>query len=169
MISILESRASTFAAKAHDCQFRKYTFEPYIEHPRAVASLVRSVPHTEEQIAAAWLHDTVEDTETTIDDIGRDFGPIVAVLVSELTDVSRPEDGNRKIRKALDREHLAKASPAAKTVKLADLIDNSASITKHDPKFAVTYLEEKRALLDVLKEGDRTLWDRAYAIAWGTK
>ena len=160
----IESLAEGFATGAHASvgQVRKYTGEPYISHPRAVAQLVRSVPHTRSMVCAAWLHDVVEDTGATIDDVREAFGDAVADLVEMLTDVSRPEDGNRAARKALDRAHLAKASPDAKTVKLADLIDNSRSIMAHDPQFARVYLAEKRLLLDVLTEGDPTL----YAMAW---
>jgi (p)ppGpp synthase/HD superfamily hydrolase len=84
-------------------------------------------------------------------------GPKVAQLVDELTDVSRPHHGNRAMRKELDRQHLATASKEAKTVKLADLIDNSRDIIKHDPGFAQKYMKEMKALLEVLKEGDANL------------
>lgn len=161
----LEDRARSFATWAHRNQKRKYTGDPYIRHPEAVAALVRGVPHTEEMLAAAWLHDTVEDTEATARDIERLFGPAVAALVEQLTDVSRPSDGNRKLRKAKDREHTSRSSPEAKTVKLADLIDNSRSIAAHDPDFAAVYLEEKRLLLEVLREGNAWLWESAEACA----
>ncbi|MBN8901419.1 MAG: hypothetical protein BGO51_10435 [Rhodospirillales bacterium 69-11] len=154
-------RALAFATRAHAGQIRRYTGEPYVAHCISVAEIVRSVPHTPEMIAAALLHDTVEDTPVTLDEIAREFGPIVAALVYELTDVSKPEDGNRAARKAIDREHTAKASPDAKTIKLADLIDNTKSIVAHDPAFARVYLPEKRQLLKVLQEGDRTLWEQA--------
>jgi hypothetical protein len=167
----LEDRARSFAAWAHRDQKRKYTGDPYIRHPEAVAALVRGVPHTEEMLAAAWLHDTVEDTEATPADIVRLFGSVVASLVEQLTDVSRPEDGNRKLRKAKDREHTGRSSPEAKTVKLADLIDNSRSIVAHDPDFAAVYLEEKRLLLEVLREGDASLWAaaRAFVVDSGSR
>ena len=170
VMSSLEQYAADFAAAAHAAigQRRKYTDAPYIEHPRDVADLVREVPHTEEQLAAAWLHDVVEDTPITLEDVRARFGDAVAQLVSELTDVSRPEDGTRDVRKTLDRAHLAKASAAAKTVKLADLIDNSRSIVARDPGFARVYLAEKRLLLPFLKDGDPTLWARANAIAWSS-
>jgi (p)ppGpp synthase/HD superfamily hydrolase len=165
-MSELENRAAAFAAQRHGAidQHRKYTGEPYITHPEAVASIVRTVTHTEEMLAAAWLHDTVEDTQTTLDEIRAEFGDAVASLVEQVTDVSRPSDGNRKARKALDREHIAKAGPEAKTIKLADLIDNSTSIIERDPKFAKVYLEEKSALLEVLREGDPSLWASANTI-----
>lgn len=159
----LIGKARRFATKAHadKKQYRKYTGQPYIVHPAAVATLVQSVPHTEEQVAAAWLHDTVEDTDVTLEDIKEIFGDKVAELVEMLTDTSKPEDGIRAVRKQLDLEHTAKASPEAKTIKLADLIDNTKSIVEHDPVFAKTYLQEKLRLLSVLKGGDQHLWNIA--------
>lgn len=156
-------RALEFAARAHESidQRRKYTGEPYIVHPIAVAEIVRSVPHTPEMVAAAYLHDVVEDTPVTIEEIEAEFGPKVAELVDWLTDVSRPEDGNRRTRKAIDLEHSARAPPDAKTIKLADLIDNTRTIKPHDPGFWRVYRREKQALLRVLGEGDPTLWKRA--------
>lgn len=161
----LPARARAFATRAHWSidQRRKYTGEPYIVHPIAVAEIVRSVPHTEEMLAAAYLHDTIEDTPTTREQIEAEFGPAVAELVGWLTDVSRPGDGNRAHRKLLDREHIAKAPAAAKTVKLADLIDNTLTTEAHDPDFWRVYRREKIRLLAVLKEGDPTLWARAAA------
>ena len=159
-------RARVFATAAHAAvkQVRKYTFEPYIGHPAEVASIVATVPHTDEMLAAAWLHDTVEDTGVTIVDIQAEFGNEVAELVGWLTDVSTPEQGNRAVRKAIDREHTAMAPAAAATVKLADLIANSRSIMAHDPAFAKVYLEEKRMLLEVLTRGDATLMAQARQI-----
>lgn len=162
----LEARAREFATAAHAriVHRRKYTGAPYIEHPAAVVELVRSVPHDAWMLAAAWLHDTVEDTGVSLATIREEFGREVADLVEMLTDVSKPSDGPRAIRKAIDRDHTAKACARAKTIKLADLIDNSASILERDPKFAKVYLEEKRLLLPVLVEGDAVLWARANGI-----
>jgi (p)ppGpp synthase/HD superfamily hydrolase len=163
----LEARALAFAKAAHESidQRRKHTGEPYIVHPIAVAEIVRSVPHTPEMIAAAYLHDVVEDTPVTIEQIRTAFGDKVAELVDWLTDVSRPGDGNRRVRKQIDLRHTAKAPPEAKTIKLADLIDNSLTIAKHDRGFWPVYRREKLALLEVLKDGDKTLWERAAAKA----
>jgi (p)ppGpp synthase/HD superfamily hydrolase len=163
----LEARALAFAKSAHESigQMRKYSGEPYIVHPRAVAEIVRGVPHTSEMIAAAYLHDVVEDTPVTLDEVRAEFGDAVAELVDWLTDVSRPGDGNRQTRKAIDLEHTAKAPPQAKTIKLADLIDNSLTISQRDPGFWPVYRREKLALLEVLKDGDPTLWKRAAAKA----
>lgn len=162
----LIAAAHAFAAEAHGAinHRRKYTGEPYITHPTEVAGIVASRPHTPEMIAAAYLHDTVEDTPTTIDQIRQQFGPVVAKLVDDLTDVSKLGDGNRAKRKELDRAHTAAASNQAKTIKLADLISNSRSILQHDPNFAQVYMAEKRALLDALVGGDPLLMSIAQRI-----
>lgn len=165
-MSDLIERAQDYATRAHQRidHRRKYSKQPYHLHLQAVAKLVAIVTDDPEMIAAAWLHDTVEDTPATLEDIGAEFGAPVAELVEELTDVSRPSDGNREQRKEIDRKHSAQASQRAKTVKLADLIDNCKDIVKHDPRFARIYLTEMSALLDVLKEGDSRLFDSARKI-----
>ncbi|MHA1835980.1 MAG: HD domain-containing protein, partial [Candidatus Odinarchaeia archaeon] len=141
---------------------RKYTGEPYINHTVAVAQIVASVTDGCAVIAAAFLHDAIEDTDRTYQDIfDAGFRHPVADIVLEVSDVSRPEDGNRATRKALDRDHLAKASPDGQTLKLADLINNTESICKYDPGFAVIYMREKLQLLEVLTKGDKTLHARA--------
>lgn len=159
--SALEKHALRFATKAHGTQKRKYTDEDYIVHPMAVAEIVRGVPHTPEMIATALLHDTVEDASVTLLDIKENFGVKVAQLVAWLTDISTPFHGNRAVRKELDRQHLALAPAQAKTIKLADLIDNTGSIRERDPDFWRVYREEKVRLLEVLRDGDPALWARA--------
>lgn len=153
--------AVEFAERAHRGQVRKYTGEPYIVHPLEVAQLVWSVFPAEDATIAALLHDTVEDCGITFDQITRAFGVNAARLVHEVTDISRKEHGNRATRKGLDRQHLASASPEGMTIKLADLISNTQSITQHDPDFAKVYMREKAELLPLLVGGDTTLWLRA--------
>jgi (p)ppGpp synthase/HD superfamily hydrolase len=159
----LAMRALAFAKAAHVSidQRRKYTGEPYIAHPVAVASIVSQVAHTEVMLAAALLHDTVEDTPVTLEEVEREFGVDVSVLVYWLTDISRKEDGNRAVRKAMDRLHIAQAPSDAQTIKVADLLDNTASIVANDPAFARVYLAEKAALLDVLSQAEPELLDMA--------
>jgi hypothetical protein len=162
----LVDKARRFAITAHGRldQRRKYSSEPYPVHLQAVADLVASVSDDPEMIAAAWLHDTVEDTPTTEAELTGQFGEAVARLVMELTDVSRPADGNRAVRKSVDRGHLAQASSRAKTIKLADLIHNCRDICSHDSEFAKIYLTEMAALLEVLRDGDATLYSQAMAV-----
>lgn len=159
-------KARVFATAAHGAaaQLRKYTHEPYIVHPREVADIVSKHGGTDVQIAAAWLHDVVEDTGVTIETIREEFGTEVADLVGWLTDVSRPEQGNRATRKAIDRAHTARAPALAQTVKLADLMSNCSSIMNHDVDFAKVYFEEKRLLLEVLTKGDPVLLAKVKAI-----
>lgn len=163
-------RALKFATMAHATvvnkdgtigQFRKYTGEPYIVHPIEVMNIVATVPHTKEMLMAALLHDTVEDTDVTIEEVRALFGEVVADLVTDLTDVSKPTDGNRALRKAMDLEHTANASAEAMTIKLADLLSNTKSIVEHDANFAKVYLVEKQKMLSVLTKGDSTLHARA--------
>jgi hypothetical protein len=165
-MSDLVDRARVYATEAHQRinHRRKYNNEPYHVHLSAVAKLVASVTGDEEMVAAAWLHDTVEDTQATLEDVEAEFGVQVAEIVEELTDVSKPGDGNRVQRKQIDRMHLAQASKRAKTVKLADLIDNCKDITRHDPRFAQVYLAEMNSLLDVLQGGNEQLYKRAEKI-----
>ena len=157
------ARAASFATQAHKRidHRRKYSSQPYDVHLRAVAELVASVTDDEETVATAWLHDTVEDTPATFHDIEREFGSRVTQLVRELTDVSKPSDGNRAARKAIYCDHLARACPEAKTVKLADLIDNCQDICRNDPRFCRVFIAEAAALLEVLTEGDLRLHQQA--------
>jgi hypothetical protein len=162
----LLKKASSYATSAHARinQLRKYTLQPYDVHLRSVAGLVASAGGDEAMIAASWLHDVVEDTPATFDDLEGEFGVDVMNLVKELTDVSRPGDGNRAIRKAIDRQHLAAASPRAKTIKLADVIDNCRDICRHDPRFGRVYLAEMKTLMEVLREGDQRLYAKAVEV-----
>jgi RelA/SpoT family (p)ppGpp synthetase len=84
-------KAYQFALKAHDGQYRKSS-EPYIIHPILVASIVAEISHDEEMVQAALLHDVVEDTDCTIDDIIKEFGKNVANLVEGLTKIVELRD-----------------------------------------------------------------------------
>jgi hypothetical protein len=158
----LVKQARDFATQMHRRidHRRKYNNQPYDTHLKAVAELVASVTDDAETIAAAWLHDVVEDTAVTLEEVREQFGDGVAALVDDLTDVSRPSDGNRAVRKAIDRDHSARASPRAKTVKLADLLDNCRDIRRGDPGFARVFLAEAQALLPLLQEGNVRLHAR---------
>jgi (p)ppGpp synthase/HD superfamily hydrolase len=158
----LSALALGFAQCAHRQQKRKYTGEPYADHCRNVAAIVSEYTSDPDVIVAATLHDVLEDTEVTPAEMRDVFGDRVTLLVIEVTDVSRLEDGNREVRKRLDREHLATSSPNGATIKMADLIDNTSSIVQYDKGFARSYLREKEALLEVLKHGNAKLWQRAY-------
>lgn len=155
-------KAKNFASDAHKRinHKRKYSDKPYVVHLKAVASLVATVTDDEDIVSAAWLHDIVEDTPCTHTNLENEFGRRIADFVYQLTDVSKPSDGNRSVRKKIDLDHISKASPEAKTVKLADLIDNLNDIAKHDQKFFKVFMKEAIAYLDVLNEGDQLLYSK---------
>lgn len=158
-------KALAFASKAHGDidQKRKYTGENYIVHPIEVASLVMHYfPNDIEMICAALIHDVVEDTEITLEDVRKEFGDNIAELVHELTDASKPEDGNRAVRKAIDKKHIAAGSVRSHSIKLADIISNTdlsnlENIFTYDRSFASKYLHEKNSVLNVLQDGHEDL------------
>ncbi|WP_042299001.1 HD domain-containing protein [Paraburkholderia kururiensis] len=152
-------RAMQFARHVHRDQKRKYTGNPYTDHLAEVAGIVATVEGNYMVgagviVAVAWLHDCVEDKGVSKEELTRRFGHWVADGVMLLSDL---ETGNRAERKAASRARLANAPAWVQTIKCADLISNTSSIVQHDPKFAVTYLEEKRLLLDVLTKADPRL------------
>lgn len=160
-------RARIFATAAHAAigQLRKHTGDPYHIHPMNVVTILKGEGITDSAIlAAAWLHDVVEDTKVTFARISVEFGSHIAELVREVTDVSSPGDVNRAVRKAMDFKHLANSSYGGATIKLADIIDNAPSITEHDPQFARIWLAEKAGMLDVLRQGHTGLWKEAKEI-----
>ncbi len=174
----LIEKARQFATTAHagdivgGHQVRKWSGQPYVVHLAEVAAIVESVPHTDVQVAVALLHDTVEDTPVTLDEIYDaflDFGKEVALQVmfgvTLLSDVEKSA-GNRAERKAMDRDRAASAPGWVQTVKLADLISNTRDIAANDPAFAVSYLAEKQLLLEVLTKGDQTLLQAARKALW---
>lgn len=133
-------------------QKRKYTGEPYWTHPRDVAELVERFGGSEYAIAAAWLHDLIEDTGMTLVTIEMIAGKRVRGIVGGLTDIVLPmaSGGTRMARKAIARIRYKKADVDTKTVKLGDLIHNGRSIFTHDPGFAPTFWVEAFLLLEVL-------------------
>ena len=155
------ARAEAFCIAAHSAvgQVRKYTGEPYWHHPLAVAGLIQEhIPDApEEVLIAAMLHDVKDDTQVPLELIRGVFGDAVAVLVDALSDDTTPADGPRRVRKAKEREKIARASYWAKTLRLADVIHNITSVAELDPQFARVYMAEKRELLPMLKNGHQGL------------
>ena len=160
----IRAKALQTATEAHEGQDRKYEGGPYVIHPIRVSERVAFAGLGEDAVAAALLHDVVEDTETSPQDILNAFGPRVARLVEALTDPPTVEGGpNRKARKAATRERFAAPEGQdaidAHTVKVADLLDNLPSIRDYDPGFFKVYQKEARALLEVLTEAAPALRD----------
>ncbi|MBU6301293.1 MAG: HD domain-containing protein [Verrucomicrobia bacterium] len=154
----LYEKARQFAVEAHGSigQVRKYTGEPYHVHVLAVAALVATRTTDEVVLAAACLHDVLEDVAPhnagfSAERIREEFGEEVLGLVVELTDVYTTKnypDLNRQTRKQREAERLAQISERGKLIKRADLFDNARSIAGSE--FAQVWMEEKRRLDEVL-------------------
>lgn len=126
-------RTLSFAAGKHRDQRRKdVQASPYINHPIALAGiLANEVGITDTAvICAALLHDTVEDTETTVDELVDRFGLEIASIVAEVTDDKTLPKRERKLRQI---EHARTASEKARLVKLADKIANLRDIAASPP------------------------------------
>lgn len=126
-------RAVEFALLAHHGMVRKGTSTPYITHPMEVASIAASITDDEDVLAAAVLHDVVEDTPYTIEDIRERFGERVASLVSSETEdkmKSLPPEDTWLARKTATIEALKKASREEKIIVLGDKLSNIRSCRK---------------------------------------
>lgn len=139
LILILD--AATFAAQKHRNQRRKDAdASPYINHPLALADILAREGGIDDArtLAAALLHDTIEDTETTVEELEARFGKRVAAIVVEVTDdKSLPKDE----RKRLQIAKAASKSHEAKVVKLADKISNLRDLASAPP---ADWLDERR-------------------------
>ncbi len=139
-------KAVQFAADKHRSQRRKdKEASPYINHPIAVANTLATIGRINDvlTLAAAILHDTIEDTETSPEEIVRLFGKEVLALVLEVTDdKSLPKE----VRKQRQIEHAASASSQAKAIKLGDKISNVLDVTDSPP--ADWSIQRRRDYLD---------------------
>ncbi len=128
-------QAASFAAKKHRGQKRKGAVEePYINHPLEVANLLANVGKVEDNdiLIAAVLHDTIEDTETTKEEIAELFGTKVSEMVLEVTDDKSLPKAERKQKQI---EHAPHLSIGAKHIKLADKSSNIRDVTENPPDF----------------------------------
>ena len=163
-------KAADFAAFKHRGQRRKDAeASPYINHPLALARVLKLEAGVGdlEVLVAAILHDTVEDTETTTEELAREFGPRIAAIVAEVTDdksLPKPD------RKRLQVEHAPHSSPQARLVKLADKICNLRDVSTAPPAHWPLerrrgYFEWAKAVIDGVRgthPGLERLFDEAY-------
>ena len=129
----LVSQAACFAADRHRGQMRKgERGTPYLNHLAEVAALVASQTNGNDPalVASAWLHDTVEDTATTREDLVHHFGEDVAALVMEATDDKSLPKAERK---RLQEVHAPHKSPRAKILKIADKLSNVREVLSDPP------------------------------------
>lgn len=127
----LLDRAIKFAVDAHAGTERRGKGFPYIVHPLEAMSIVATMTSDQELLAAAALHDTVEDTEVNLDKIRKEFGAKVASLVEAESDVfiaGLDETSSWRMRKQAAIDRLANASQEAKIVALGDKLSNMRAI-----------------------------------------
>lgn len=123
--------AEAFARHAHAGQTRKGTAaEPYIDHVAEVAALTAAWGGGEDEIVAAWLHDTVEDCGASLVEIADRFGARVASLVEELTDDPSLPEAERKRQQVA---HAPARSPGASLIKIADKTSNVGALAASPP------------------------------------
>ena len=129
----LLDRAIIFAVKAHAGTERRGKGYPYIVHPLEAVEIVATMTADQELLAAAALHDTVEDTEVTVDQIRAEFGERIAALVADESDTFEAgvsEEDSWHSRKSAAIERLARASHDAKIVALGDKLSNMRAIAR---------------------------------------
>jgi (p)ppGpp synthase/HD superfamily hydrolase len=153
--------AAQFAREAHAGQKRKYDGRDYITHPARVAGMVALHPDSSATwVAAAYLHDVLEDTDTTVEQLRRSFSPEVVRIVVELTNT---EEGNRATRKRLSNARLAGSSRATQIIKLLDREDNltdlyfETSIWDTTTSFLRRYAEETKDLVAAIGYADKEI------------
>lgn len=154
----LPERAARVAARAHAVQIRSGG-EPYVCHCARVAKAVSLLCDDPEVIAAAWLHDVIEDCDVTAEQLLIQFGSRVAKIVVELTDVFTPREGlNRAERKGLEAVRLAECSWEARLIKVCDVMDNARDIEAKGGEFAKVWRAEKAMLVRGLMGDDISPW-----------
>ena len=163
----LLDRAIVFAVRAHHDTERRGKGFPYIVHPMEAMEIVATITSDQELLAAAALHDTIEDTDVTVEDIRREFGDRVAELVHAESDrftegVSEEDSWHDRKQAAIDR--LSNASHDAKIVAMGDKLSNMRAIwrdyqTKGDELWNIFHVKDKashewhyRGLADSLSE-----------------
>ena len=146
--SDITGKAMTYATEMHAGQTRKFSGKPYVTHPIKVAKLLSTFTKSPTLIAAAYLHDTIEDTDATYESVKDMFGKAVADLVKELTSLP---DGIKELGKA---EYLAQKMTAmsadALTIKLCDRLDNVSD--GGSAKWREKYARQTRSLMLRLKK-----------------
>ena len=167
----LLDRAIIFAVKAHAGTERRGKGYPCIVHPLEAVEIVSTMTADQELLAAAALHDTVEDTDVTVEQIREEFGPRVAALVADESDempegVSEEESWHSRKQAAIDR--LSRSSHDAKMVALGDKLSNMRAIArdysiKGDELWNIFHVKDRkdhewhyRGLADALRELDGT-------------
>jgi guanosine-3',5'-bis(diphosphate) 3'-pyrophosphohydrolase len=165
-------KVKMFADQAHGDQTRKYENERYIVHPIRVMETVREFSQEVPLLAASLLHDVLEDTKVSAEELKYFLDTVMdqedsnktLTLVKELTDEyikARYPKLNRRTRRTKEAERLSETSADAQTIKYADIIDNVNDISAHDADFALVFIRESKQLLSMMQNGNPDLCSRA--------
>lgn len=155
--------AARFAREKHEGQFRKYGNKvPYIYHPMRVAGEVALIDGTTpEMVAAAWLHDVIEDTDTSYHEVFDEFGGHIAHLVLGLTDITKQDktlsSRPRAERKQLNNEYLLTQGDDVKLIKLCDILDNVRDMPEEAGGFRKKFFQEKIVQVNLIGYVNREL------------
>lgn len=153
---MITKAALIFAKEKHKNQNRKVTNEPYVNHPISVAKILRENKKShkiKELVAAAFLHDTLEDTNTTEHELEKLFGKLITSLVLELTtDEKEKEKIGKEKYLAEKMSDDSRMSNWALVIKLADRLDNVSDLKNADEKFRKRYTKETRHILETLEK-----------------
>ncbi|WP_079508923.1 HD domain-containing protein [Mesobacillus jeotgali] len=122
----LIDKALQIASEAHEGQYRKNTIIPYISHPVAVGMIIQKAGYSDEMVAAAILHDTVEDTDLTLDDVEREFGKEVAQLVAGCSEPDKSLSWEERKQHTID--FLKNAQEKIRVIACADKLHNVRTI-----------------------------------------
>ncbi len=168
----LLAKITDFGDEAHGEQMRKYAPDRYMVHPVRVMEKLSTITADKTILAAALLHDVLEDTPVTEEEMHRFLKTQMneaearrtVDLVVELSDVyvkSAYPKLNRRTRKSKELNRLEKTSADSQTIKYADILDNTLEIVDQDRSFAQVYLSEVRLILKKLDKGNPELRSEA--------
>jgi len=165
MPSLLIEKSMVISRIAHKGQMRLQG-EPYFNHPERIAKRAEFFGFPEQAVAAAYLHDVIEDcdikwTQLVILLLDAPLTIPTCDLVLQVTNVAKPEDGNRATRMAINRAHLAKSSYWGASLKCLDIEDNLTS-PFDDPVWAKKYFAEKELEIAILRHADPRAWTVAH-------
>jgi guanosine-3',5'-bis(diphosphate) 3'-pyrophosphohydrolase len=147
-MTIIE-KARVFATEAHKNHTESDKYKtPYIFHLQRVSALVALSGGSEDEIASAWLHDTIEDTDTTLENIEREFGANIAGIVNGLTDLPEWDSLSVMDKKVAQAERISKESESVRRVKLADQISGG----ELDARNELIPIEKRREKLKGVKK-----------------
>ncbi|MEK0366185.1 MAG: HD domain-containing protein [Nitrosopumilus sp.] len=152
MVLELVKNAELFAKKKHSGQFRKDGTTPYSKHLEDVVNRLKSLGVVDEELlCAGWLHDTIEDTDVTFDDLFEKYESRIAVLVSSL---SKDMSLTRKKREKAYTKQLQEASFDAKLIKLCDISANLSDLKNYDASKSkkLRQVKQKRHYVNVIKK-----------------